>query len=165
MKETGRGSTFINKSAMKTTYKEKIRPAQKKALGGSLRLFAKKVYYGSYFNREAGETVLSVYANLPNGSTIGQMNNLIGEMEAFLSGFPRIRQFQTSIYNPRQANIQIYFTKENQYSSFPYQLKSEIISKELTLGGGSWKVYGLMDQGFSNDVGENAGNYRINMYG
>lgn len=165
LEETDRWSVLYNKVFNNPTYKENVKPIIDKALGGSLRLFAEKVYEGSYFNREAGETVLTVYANLPNGSTIEQMNRLIGEMEAYLSGVKGIRQFQTSIYNPRQANIQIYFTKENQYSGFPYQLKSEIISKALTLGGGSWGVYGLMDQGFSNDVREGAGSYRINMFG
>ena len=67
-------------------------------------------------------------------------------METYLSDFKEIRQFQTYIYNARQANIQIYFTKENQRSGFPYTLKANIISKALTLGGGSWSVYGLQDQ-------------------
>ena len=31
--------------------------------------------------------------------------------------------------------------------------------------GGSWQVYGLQDQGFSNDVREGAGSFRIVMYG
>lgn len=44
-------------------------------------------------------------------------------------------------------------------------MKSNIISKALTLGGGSWNVYGLQDQGFSNDVRESAGSFRVEMYG
>ena len=109
--------------------------------------------------------VLSVYATLPNGSTLEQMNVLIKRMETYLSDFKEIRQFQTYIYNARQANIQIYFTKENQRSGFPYTLKANIISKALTLGGGSWSVYGLQDQGFSNDVRESAGSFRVKLYG
>ena len=35
----------------------------------------------------------------------------------------------------------------------------------MELGGGSWNVTGLADQGFSNDVRESAGSYRIDMYG
>ena len=35
----------------------------------------------------------------------------------------------------------------------------------MELGGGSWGVYGLQDQGFSNDVREGAGSFRIEMYG
>lgn len=73
---------------------------------------------------------------------IEQMNNLMGRMEAYLSTFSEIRQFQTNIYNARQAGIQIYFTKKSERSGFPYLLKSKIISKALELGGGSWNVWG-----------------------
>ena len=156
---------YYNKVFDNSTYKDKVRPVVNKALGGSLRLFAEKVYEGSYFNRDEGEVVLSAYATLPNGSTLEQMNVLIKKMETYLSDFKEIRQFQTYVYNARQANIQIYFTKENQRSGFPYTLKAGIISKALTLGGGSWSVYGLQDQGFSNDVRESAGSFRVKLYG
>jgi Cation/multidrug efflux pump len=160
-------STLIenyNKVFSSSTYKEDIKPVLSKALGGTLRLFIEKVYSGSYFTRN-DEVVLYVNANMPNGTTIAQMDHLISRMETFLSTFSEIRQFQTNIYNARQANIRIYFTKESEQSGFPYTLKSNIISKALDLGGGSWGVYGLQDQGFSNDVRENAGSFRIVMYG
>ena len=153
-----------NKFASNETYKEKIKPIVDKALGGTLRLFVQKVYEGSYFTRNE-ETVLSVSASLPNGTTLAQMNNLMSRMEAYLSTFKEIRQFQTNVYSARQAGIRIYFTKESERSGFPYTLKSKIISKALELGGGSWQVYGLQDQGFSNDVREGAGSFRIVMYG
>ena len=165
MEGEGKVATYYNKVFDNATYKEKVKPIVDKALGGSLRLFVEKVYEGSYFNRDEGEVVLSVYANLPNGSTLEQMNVLVKKMETYLSDFKEIRQFQTSIYNPRRAGIQIYFTKEHQRSGFPYTLKANIISKALTLGGGSWDVYGLQDQGFSNDVRESAGSFRVKMYG
>ena len=153
-----------NKFASNETYKEKIKPIVDKALGGTLRLFVQKVYEGSYFTRNE-ETVLSVSASLPNGTTLSQMNTLMGRMEAYLSTFKEIRQFQTNVYSARQAGIRIYFTKESERSGFPYTLKSKIISKALELGGGSWQVYGLQDQGFSNDVREGAGSFRIEMFG
>lgn len=165
MEGEGKWAEYYNKVFDNPTYKEKVKPVVNKALGGSLRLFVEKVYEGSYFNRDEGEVVLSVYATLPNGSTLEQMNVLIKKMETYLSDFKEIRQFQTYIYNARQANIQIYFTKENQRSGFPYSLKANIISKALTLGGGSWSVYGLQDQGFSNDVRESAGSFRVKLYG
>lgn len=156
--------TNYNKIVTNETYKEKVKPVMEKALGGSLRLFVQKVYEGSYFTRNE-ETVLSVYANMPNGTTLAQMNHLMSLMEAYLSTFKEIRQFQTNVHNPRQAGIRIYFTKESERSGFPYTLKSNIISKALELGGGSWGVHGLQDQGFNNDVREGAGNFRILMYG
>ena len=165
MEGEGKLAEYYNKVFNNSTYKEKVKPIVDKALGGSLRLFVDKVYTGSYFNRDEGETVLSAYASLPNGSTLEQMNTLVKKMETYLSEFKEIKQFQTSIYSARRAGIQIYFTKEHQHSGFPYTLKAYVISKALQLGGGHWEVYGLQDQGFSNNVRESAGSFRVKMYG
>lgn len=165
MEGEGTLANLYNKVFNNSTYKEKVKPVVDKALGGSLRLFVDKVYEGSYFNRDESEVVLSVSATLPNGSTLEQMNVLIKKMETYLTEFKEIKQFQTSVYSARRAGIQIYFTKEHQYSGFPYTLKANIISKALTLGGGSWTVYGLQDQGFSNDTRESAGGFRVRLSG
>lgn len=148
-----------------SVYKEKVKPVVDVALGGTLRLFVEKVYNGSYWDREPGEPVLNINATLPNGATLDQMNALIKKMELYLSGFQEIRQFQTSIPGARRASISVFFKKEHRNSGFPYRLKGDIISKALTLGGGSWSVYGLEDQGFSNDVRESAGSYRVKLTG
>lgn len=164
---TASDSLFVekyNKFVSYDTYKEKIKPAIDKVLGGTLRLFVQKVYNGSYFTRN-DETVLSVTASMPNGTTLKQMNQLVRQMETYLSTFKDIRQFQTNIYNARQAGIRIYFTKAAERNGFPYTLKNKIIGKALELGGGSWGVFGLQDQGFNNDVRESAGSFRIEMYG
>ena len=165
MEGEGIVAEYYNKVFNNSTYKEKVKPIVDKALGGSLRLFVDKVYSGSYFNRDEGETVLSITATMPNGTTLEQMNVLIKKMETYLTEFKEIKQFQTSIYSSRRASIQVYFTKEHQHSGFPYTLKANVISKALQLGGGSWGVYGLQDQGFSNDVRESAGSFRVKMYG
>lgn len=164
IEKEGKGAELYNKTIGSHTYNENIKPFIDKALGGSLRLFVEKVYEGSYFTRNE-EVVLYANATLPNGSTLEQMNNLIKKMEIYLSQFKEIKQFQTSIHSARQANISITFLKEYQRSGFPYILKSNMISKALELGGGSWGIYGLEDQGFSNDVRESAGSFRIKMYG
>ena len=163
--EKGRWAEWYNDVFGSTTYKEHVKPVVDKVLGGTLRLFVDKVYNGGYFNRDESEVVLYINATLPNGSTLDQMNVLIKRMETFLSGFKEIRQFHTSIYNARRAAIQIYFKKEYAHTGFPYTLKADVISKSITLGGGSWSVYGLQDQGFSNDTRESAGNFRVKMYG
>lgn len=156
---------IYNSTLGSKTYKAKWKPWVDKALGGSLRLFAKEVYEGSYFNRPESDPELYVYATLPNGATVPQMNELVVKMESFLSQFPEIRRFETRISSPKRASIKISFTKEAQTTYFPYRLKSDIISKALTLGGGSWSVYGLEDHGFNNDVHESLGSYRIKMLG
>lgn len=145
-------------------YKENIRPIVNTALGGTWRLFVEKVYNGSYFSSDQ-EPVLHVNASLPNGSTMEQMNTLIGEMEDFLKGKEGIRQFQTRVQSPYQAGIEIYFHDDVQHTHLPYQLKADITSQALQLGGGSWSIYGLEDQAFNNSVRETAGSYRVRLYG
>lgn len=160
----GRWAEFYNRTLGSDTYRNDFKPLVDKALGGTLRLFVEHVYEGSYFTRQE-EVVLTVNANLPNGSTLEQMNALIQKLETYLSEFNQIRQFQTSVHNANRATINIFFKKEDQRSGFPYTLKSQIISQTLQLGGGSWSVYGLQDNGFSNDIRESAGSFRIKMYG
>jgi multidrug efflux pump subunit AcrB len=146
------------------TVKEKVRPVVEKALGGTLRLFVQKVYSGSYFTQNS-ERSITIAATMPNGATMKQMNTTIQKMEAYLSRFKEIRQFQTSINSPYRANIYVLFTKESENTGFPYQLRSNVISQALQIGGGSWSVYGLEDQGFSNDVREMAGSMRVKLSG
>jgi multidrug efflux pump subunit AcrB len=157
-------ATHYNKMFDSDTYREKVKPVTDKLLGGTLRLFVEKVYNGSYFTRNE-EVTLQANANLPNGSTLDQMNTLIKQMEHYLSGFSGIRQFHTTIFSAQRASIQIYFKKEVQGGSFPYQLKAGMVGRALELGGGSWSIYGLEDMGFNNDVRENAGSYGIIMHG
>jgi multidrug efflux pump subunit AcrB len=152
-----------NKTLGSEFYKETIKPYADNILGGTLRLFVQKVYEGSYFT-DRQETSLYVTATLPNGSTVSQMNFLIQQMEAYLSQFKQIKQFQTTIENARRANITIQFNKEDQLSGFPSFLKSNLITKALEMSGGSWGVFGLGD-GFSNDVSESAGSYQAELYG
>ena len=160
----GWGKNLYNRTFGNDVFKENVKPMLEKVLGGTLRLFAQKVYEGSYFTRNE-ETVLYANVTLPNGSTLEQMNELVKKMETYLSNFKEIKQFQTDIQNARRASIAVYFTKEHQKSNFPYVLRDNIVSKALQLGGGSWSVYGLPDRGFSNDVREEAGAFRIKMYG
>lgn len=120
---------------------------------------------GYYRDREKGEPVLYVYASLPNGATLRQMDALVRKMERYLAGIPEIRQFQTSVMSPRRASITVLFDKEHQNNGFPYRFKSDVVSKALTLGGGSWSVFGLEDTPFSNDVKETAGSYGVTLTG
>ena len=146
-------------------YKQSIKPWVDRCLGGSLRLFAEKVSDGNYWGRSIDEPTISINANLPNGATLSQMNELMKKMEVFLAGEEGIRQFQTSVYSGRRGSITVYFKPEKQRTGYPYHLKSKVVSKALTLGGGSWGVYGLEDTGFNNDVRQSAGSYRVAVRG
>ncbi len=158
------GAKIYNNTLGTKVYQESIRPITDIVLGGSLRLFIEKIYNGSYWSN-SNEVILYVNATLPYGSTIEQMDIITRRMESYLSQFEEIRQFQTQIYSGQESQISIYFTSQAQHSAFPYVLKSNIISKALQLGGGSWAVYGLPDNGFSNDVRQNSGSYTMEMLG
>ena len=155
-----------NRTLGSKTYQDDVKPIVDKALGGTLRLFVQKVYEGSYLT-DRQEVVLTANASLPTGSTLPQMDALIQRMEAFLLPYLTrgVKQFQTQIFSANRATIHIYFQPQHQWSSFPYQLKTEMTNRAMELGGGSWNLYGLEDRGFSNDVRETAGTTRINMYG
>ncbi|MCQ2973324.1 MAG: efflux RND transporter permease subunit [Bacteroidales bacterium] len=164
IKSDSKFASFYNTIFGSKVYQESIRPYTDVIFGGSLRLFAEKVMTGQYWGSGRNQVVLQVYATLPYGTTFNQMDYLMRKMESYLSQFKEIKHFETTV-EAQQGNISIYFTKETEHGVFPYTLKSNIISKGLQLGGGSWSVYGLQDQGFSNDVRESAGSYKIDMAG
>jgi multidrug efflux pump subunit AcrB len=161
--ENSRWSKLYRKTIGSETYKEKIKKHADNVLGGTLRLFVQKVYLDSYFE-ERGETTLTVNASMPNNTTIAQLNDLVQRVEIHLSRYHDIRQFQTRVFNARNAQITIRFTAGGHKSGLPYQLYSELITLGIQLGSGDWTIYGVGD-GFSNSMRESAGNLYIEMYG
>ena len=156
-------ATAYNKTLGSSTYKEKVKPIVDKALGGTLRLFADKVSTGTYYSSDRQETVLYMSGYMPTGTTLEQMNAVVMEMESYLSEFPEIRQFQTSVYK-NSASIRVFFTKEALKTSFPLSLDEEVKSKANALGGAQWSVSGVGDY-FSNRTYESAGNNTITVRG
>lgn len=153
---------IYEKSLGSSFYKEKIKPWSDKIFGGSLRLFSEHVFEESYF-RNAEETSLYISVSIPNGSTLEQINGLVGNMETYLKQFTEIRMFQANIY-PRYSSIQVYFKNEFQNSGFPHQLKSQVISRAIDLGGADWSIVGF-GNGFSNSIHETVGIYTVEMLG
>jgi multidrug efflux pump subunit AcrB len=145
-------------------YVEKVKPIVDKALGGSLRLFVQFVYEGSQWNPNRERTTLNVYAYMPPGATIAQMNRSMETLEHFLSDFREIDIFETNIYNAQNANIKITFRKEHEFGYFPYQLYNDLVTKSINSGAAEWSVSGLGDY-FNNRISESNGNYRIQLYG
>jgi len=156
-------ASIYNSAINSRTFNKIIKPF----FGGTLRLFIEDTYSNGWSGDDS-ENIndrIQIYASLPTGSTLKQMDDLISKMEAFLTGFKEIKQIQSNIRSTR-ANINVLIKKEHSLTSFPYLLKSQIIRKAVTLGGGSWAVQGLDDQrNFNNDVSEFAGNVTTIMYG
>lgn len=125
-----------------------VRPVLEKIVGGSFRLFTEHVFESSFYS-EPGRTTLYVIGSMPEGCTIDQLNEAVKRMEVLISEYNEIETFQTSIYSPQYASIVIQFKEEFDLTGFPYQLKEELTSKAISLGGLDWSVYGV-GQGFSN---------------
>jgi len=160
-----RWAEMYNKTLGDQWYVEKVKPIVDKVFGGSLRLFVQFVYEGSQWNPNRERTTLYVNAYMPPGATIAQMNQSMEALEEYLSGFKEIDIFETNIYNAQNASISITFKKEHEFGYFPYQLKSELITKSISSGAAEWYVFGLADQSFSNRMYESTGSYRIQLFG
>ncbi|WP_246254416.1 efflux RND transporter permease subunit [Pedobacter foliorum] len=145
--------------------KDKIRPVINKVLGGTLRLFVENVPNKTTFIESDGNEVLKIVASMPSGTTIDQINEMVGHMEEFLTGFKEIKQFQTRIAGARQASIDVIFTQDCLKNRLQYFIKNRVIDKALAIGGGSWQIYGIDNQVFSNDVRLMAGMYGVILSG
>ncbi len=154
---------LYNKTLGSKTYNKHIRPIVDKALGGTLRLFAETVRGNNGRSNEV-EPVLYVAASMPQGTTLEQTNSLVRMMETFLSQEEEVRTFHTTV-SARRGHITIYFRDAYQHTDYPHRLKATLISRGVQLGGGSWHIYGLESQDFSNDMRDGAGSYRITMHG
>jgi multidrug efflux pump subunit AcrB len=160
----GKWPQIYNKTLGSSWYVEKAKPIVDKSLGGALRLFVQFVFEGSNWSSERQRTTLNVYATMPPGSTIMQMNQNIEKMEKYLSGYSGIDKFQANIYSPQRANVSITFTEEHEYSYLPFHLKNELVSWGINSGAADWTVYGVGDY-FSNQIRESTGQHRIQLYG
>lgn len=156
-------SNVYNKTLGSNFYNQTLRKYVDIVLGGTWRLFNQRSVRNAALTVKQ-ETQLYLIASMPNGATLKEMNATIQQMEVFISGYEGVKQFQTSIPNAQNASISISFTKEGEKGGVPYAMKSDIISKALSIGNASWNVYGLGD-GFSNDMKEEAGSYRVSMMG
>lgn len=154
---------LYNKTLGSQTYNKHIRPILDVALGGTLRLFAESVRGGGGDGTEK-ELVLHIAASMPQGSTLEQTNSLLRQMETYLSNEKGVRTFHTNV-SVQRGHITIYFRDAYRHTDYPYTLKAKLISRGVELGGGSWHIYGLQDQDFSNSMEESAGSRRIKMYG
>lgn len=146
----GKWAKTYNQSIGSEWYQQKAAPVVEKALGGGLRLFVNYVYEGSVF-RDNQETRLYIYGGLPKGGTLGQLNSVMKEMEAFLVSFQQIEMFTTYISSPQSAYITVRF-REKHKMDFPYILKGNVTRKALNFGGMEWSIYGV-GQGFYNSPG------------
>ncbi len=144
-------------------YRQNLKKPLEVALGGSWRLFSgtmsRNVSRGYY-----GQKRINIYASLPDGCTVDQLNDVVGYMERFLAGFNQIKMFKTTVSSGR-ASIEVTFKPEWEDSPFPLDLKSEIINNAMDFGGATWSVSGIDQNGFNNNVSMGWKNSRIVLSG
>jgi multidrug efflux pump subunit AcrB len=157
------GQTWYNQTIGSELYQEKLRPYVDRLTGGALRLFVLRVYERSGY-RSPERTQLYVYAQLPHGNTLNDMNRIMQGMEHYLEGTEGIDRYVTQVYSGEQALMTISFKKEYERSALPYILKSRLIARSLDWGGVTWSIYGV-GQGFSNYAGDNLPSFRVKMKG
>ena len=119
----------------------------------------------SDFCREPEKQRLHIAAGMLEGCTVGQLNEVVKEMENYLSKFDEISVFTTSVYSYDNAEISVEFKPEYENSSFPAVLKSEVTRMAINFGGANWKVSGIDDNNFNNNIVSSGKSNRISLKG
>ena len=163
-REYNRLEQFYNKTIGSKLYQNRLRKPIDMALGGTMRLFSNSIRWRNYY-RDPARPELYIFAGMAEGSTVNQLNDIIVMMENYLSQFDQIESFQTSVRNYDDASITVTFKKEFETSSLPSHIKSEIMSKVIDYGGASWRVYGIDDRSFDNNIATGYQSQQIVLYG
>lgn len=125
-----------------------------KIAGTSFAMFGKAIDR-SDFHREPGRSILYVQAGMPEGCSVGQLNEVVKMMENYLSRFDEIDQFKTNIYSYDNAVIEVTFKPEYESTALPSELKSKVTSMAINFGGANWRVWGINDSYFNNNIVSN----------
>ncbi len=106
----------------------------------------------SNFYREPQKPVLHIVAGLPAGCSVSQLNEIVKSMENYLSSFDEISVFRTSITSYDYAGIEVEFKPEYEDTGFPSMLKSQVTTMAINFGGANWRVFGVDDNYFNNNI-------------
>jgi multidrug efflux pump subunit AcrB len=144
-------------------YQNEIRPYIDTYLGGTLRLFV-RFGYERFSYREAEKARLYVQAEMPQGTTLQQMDSALRSIEAVLKAEKNIEKFITQVVTS-SGQIEILFPQKVENSSYPLQLKNRLIARSVDLDGIKWNIYGVGNQAFSNSNEAQLASFRVQMKG
>lgn len=138
-------------------------------LGGTLNYFQKHSNGRLSFYREEDENrevILNVMAQLAEGQTVQQLNEIVMEMENWLQQYDEISDFYTSL-NGRSGTLEIHFKEEYQRTRFPFELKQRLWTKAMRFGGATWTIPNLDDEDpyLSNNVSRTNWSNNIDVFG
>lgn len=140
------------------------RNAVDKAVGGSFAMFHNAMSRSDFY-REPERQSLNIEASMPQGCTLEQMNLVIRQMEKFLSSIDGIDVFETRITSYDNASIRVYFKPEHDGTFYPLKIKSDIIAMAADLGGASWRVSGIDESFFNNNLSSSYAEHAIDLSG
>ena len=153
----GRGTELYNK-IMEGRFMTEHRSFLDKFLGSSLHLFHTATSRYNNF-REPEQKVLYVNAGMAEGCTVQQLNDVVRHMENYICQFDEVDMFRTRITSYDYTRIEITFKPEYENSGFPSMLKQELTSAAINFGGATWRVWGIDDNSFNNNI---VSSYRSN---
>ncbi len=144
------GEVFYNR-IMESRFVTEHRSSLDKVFGSSLHLFNTATSrYSNY--REPEQKVLYVNAGMAEGCTVQQLNDVVRQMENYISRFGEVDMFRTRITSYDNARIEITFRPECENSGFPSMLKQELTAAAINFGGATWRVWGIDDNSFNNNI-------------
>jgi multidrug efflux pump subunit AcrB len=124
-----------------------------KSLGGSFRLFQKPLTtYRPPEDEEIPRPELHIRGAMIEGNTVHQLNRIMRNVENYLSQFDEIEIFRSRISNYNNAQIDVLFKPEYENGSFPYFLFENVKREVHRNGGATFRVWGIGDQSFNNNV-------------
>jgi len=122
-----------------------------KAIGSSFALFNESLSRLNFY-REPQREYLSIEAGMPEGCTVQQLDDVMKYMENYLAGIPEIEMFETSIRSARMGSITVYFKPEVENTAIPLMIKGEAMKMAADFGGANWRVSGLDESHFDNNI-------------
>ncbi|MCQ2215576.1 MAG: efflux RND transporter permease subunit [Bacteroidales bacterium] len=146
-------------------YRQYIRPYTDPIIGGTLRLFLETNRKYQSADRATKRT-LQIRATFPYGTTMLTVNNTIRRMEDALRPYHSLMTLmETNISNARLATITAEFPEKLARGGNLAFIQNEIESRAIMIGNAQWRISGLTDNGFSNELWEQAGDYQIKLSG
>lgn len=122
-----------------------------KVAGSSSGMFSRALDRSDFY-RQPEKKVLHIQAGMLEGCSVRQLDEVVRSMENYLASFDGISVFTTNIVSYDDARIDVEFKPEYENTSFPAHLKAQVTAMALNSGGADWRVYGIDNQAFNNNV-------------
>lgn len=133
-------------------------------LGSSFGLFNKASSRFDFY-REPQRTTLTIRAEMPEGCSIQQLNEVMKSMENYLAGVEEIDVFETRISSYNQGSITVLFKPEYENSPVLSLIKGDVTMMASDFGGATWTVSGIDNSFFNNNVMSSFKPYTITLSG